>query len=103
MVDTRERKTVCFPLEICTFLETEEGWLEGLGTHNIDFPKENEGLWGGPDRGGWMVDTGERKAIGFPLEKRTFLGIEEGLLEGLGTQILIFPRENECFLGGSRS
>ena len=46
MVDTRERKTVGFPLEICTFLEIEEGWLEGLGTHNIEFLKENEGFWG---------------------------------------------------------
>ena len=72
MVDTRERKTVGFPLEICTFLEIEEGWLEGLGTHNIDFPKENEGFWGVPDRGGWMVHTGERKLLDFPLENVHF-------------------------------
>ena len=50
-----------------------------------------------------MVDRRGRKTVGFLLEKCTFLETDEGLLEGLGTQILIFPRENECFLGGSRS
>ena len=69
MVDTRERKTACFPLEICTFLEIEEGWLEGLGTHNIEFLKENEGFWGVPDRGGWMVDTGETENYWFSFWK----------------------------------
>ena len=46
----------------------------------------------GPKIVGWMVGTGERKTIGFPLDKCTFLGIEEGLLEGLGTQNIDFSK-----------
>ena len=80
MIDTKERKTVGFPLEICTFLEIEEGWLEGLGTHNIEFLKENEGFWGqctiSTRRGEPKVDlsievkrnSNQRRAICFFLE-----------------------------------
>ena len=67
------------------------------------FPKENEGFLGGPDRGGLMVDTSERKTVCFPLEICTVLEIEEGWLEGLGTHNINFPKENERFLEGSRS
>ena len=91
IVDTRERKTLGFPLEICTFLEIDEGWLEGLGTNNIEFLKEKKNLGGSRS---WRMDGSYRgkETIGFPLEKCTFLETDEGLLEGLGTQNIDFSK-----------
>ena len=100
MVGTGERKTIGFPLEKCTFLGIEEGLLEGLGTHNIDFPKEKEGFWGVPDRGGWMVDTGERKLFVFLWKNVHFWKQMKVCWRAWERKILIFPKENEGFLGG---
>ena len=87
-----EAKNIGFPLENEHFWKQMKICWKAWERKILIFPKENEGFLGGPDRGGWMVGTGERKTIGFPLEKCTFLGIDEGLLEGLGTQNIDFPK-----------